>query len=172
VELVLPLDKFRKSGELEKSKGNPICFITVLIILTVQINGMVKSYINLFLSAAILVVFVSLTDTATAQISNGNYVIVRFVIEGLQDNYHASELDEQLRAHPDIFMSRSDYISSNYLGFFHPDTQLDSDEMKTMLAVLGLDLQCYVVTPNDGSPINKLDPNGCDVALPDPDEAE
>ena len=136
---------------------------------------MIRNYFKFILSAALFTVLISTADTASAQIGNGNYLIVQFVIEGLEDNYHASELDEQLRAHPDIWMSRSDHLSSNYLGFFDPNTQLDAEELGTMLSALGLSLKCYLVSPNDGSLINELDPSGCDAALPDtesPYEAE
>ena len=133
---------------------------------------MIRNYFNSILSAALFIACFTSLDTASAQIGDGDYVIVRFVIDGLQDNAHAYELDEQLRTHPDVLMSRSDFNTKNYLGFFSTDTQLDAQELKTMLANLSLDLRCYVVVPNDGTLFNKLDPNGCDAALPDLDEAE
>ena len=139
---------------------------------TDPITAIKQNLLKVLLSTALLTVFLGITDIAVGQGSSPDYLVVRFIIEDLQDQYHASELDEQLMSHPDIWMSRSDHNTRNYLGFFDPETDLEANDLRTMLSVLGLDLKCYTADLFDGSPIEKLDPRNCDLPSAPNDAAD
>lgn len=125
-----------------------------------------KVLARLPLSTLLLSVFVVTTSLTVVPNANNDYLVVRFIIVGLEDQYHAAELDETLRAHPDILMSRSDWNTKNYLGFFNPATSLVETDLKAMLEDMGLQLRCYDAAPFDGTMIEKLDPKTCGAMDP------
>ena len=133
---------------------------------------MMKNYFKVILTAIIVSGLLGVAKDSHGQVESQNYLVVRFVVQGVQDVYHAAELDEQLRAHPDIWMSRTDFNTRNYLGFFDPNTDLDAIELRAMLSVLGMDLKCYTTYPNDGSRIEKLNIDDCDQVLPPQDNED
>lgn len=91
------------------------------------------------------------------------YDLVQGVIDGLRTADQAQKLDEFLRGHGDVIISRTDYNMRNLMLQVPHASTLHEAQLNGWLAERGFTLRCYRRVPNNLGPYHPMDPRHCGV---------